>query len=390
MSPPRNTGPRTNTSITRASEKLRHAITETWKLQPFYVSLYAILLSFIIGGVLIALIGVNPLTAYWALLRGMFGDGDRLAGSLARSVPFIGSALALAFAFRAGLFNIGAEGQLLAGGITAAYVGALSWMADLPGIVAIPVIMLAGTFGGAIWGGIPGVLRTKTGAHEVISTIMLNSVILFAARWMVGSRDPVVLRDTASTVPRTKPISDTAVLPELVDSQPNLHLGLFALVGLCFVVAFVLNRSSFGFEIETVGLNPHAAHYAGINVNKVLVLAMAASGAFAGLAAASEISGTNGHFQPGTFFLMGFDGIAIALLARTKPVVIIAAALLWGAMLSGAPLMQQEANMSIDVVRIIQALVLLFVAADAIVRYLFRVKTQDASPFQAISVEGAM
>ncbi|MCY4271258.1 MAG: ABC transporter permease [bacterium] len=379
--------------ITRASGHLHRLLTEAWRLQPLYVSLYAILLSFLIGGVLISMIGVNPLTAYWALLRGMVGNGERLAGSLARSVPFIGSALALALPFRAGLFNIGAEGQLLAGGLTAAYVGALSWMSDVPGIVAIPLILIAGTMGGAAWGGIPGVLRTKTGAHEVISTIMLNSVVLFAARWMVGSRDPVVLRDTDSTVPRTDPIADTAVLPELVDSQPVLHTGLFALLGLCVVVAFMLNRTNFGFEIATVGLNPHAAHYAGMNVNRVIVLAMAAAGAFAGLAAASEVSGTNGHLQPGTFFLMGFDGIAIALLARTKPVAIIAAALLWGSMLSGAPLMQQEADMSIDVVRIIQALVLLFVAADAIVRYLFQVREQGQqgqSPFQAASVEGAV
>ncbi|MYG93433.1 MAG: ABC transporter permease [Acidimicrobiia bacterium] len=361
-------------------------MTQAWRLQPLYVSLYAILLSFLIGGILISVIGVNPLTAYWALLRGMVGDGNKLAGSLARSVPFIGSALALAFAFRAGLFNIGAEGQLLAGGLTAAYVGALSWMGNLPGILTIPLILMAGTLGGAIWGGIPGVLRTKTGAHEVISTIMLNSVVLFVARWMVGSRDPVVLRDTESTVPRTKTISDTAVLPELVDSLPTLHFGLLALTGLCFVVAFINNRTSLGFEIQTVGLNPHAAHYAGMNVHRVIVLTMAASGAFAGLAAASEISGTSGYFQPGTFFLMGFDGIAIALLARTQPIAIIAASLLWGSMLSGAPLMQQEANMSIDVVRIIQALVLLFVAADAMVRYLFKVRKQDQSPFQANTI----
>lgn len=377
---------KTDLGITGVSGQLHRFLTQAWRLQPLYVSLYAILLSFLIGGILISVIGVNPLTAYWALLRGMVGDGNKLAGSLARSVPFIGSALALAFAFRAGLFNIGAEGQLLAGGLTAAYVGALSWMGNLPGILTIPLILMAGTLGGAIWGGIPGVLRTKTGAHEVISTIMLNSVVLFVARWMVGSRDPVVLRDTESTVPRTKTISDTAVLPELVDSLPTLHFGLLALTGLCFVVAFINNRTSLGFEIQTVGLNPHAAHYAGMNVHRVIVLTMAASGAFAGLAAASEISGTSGYFQPGTFFLMGFDGIAIALLARTQRIAIIAASLLWGSMLSGAPLMQQEANMSIDVVRIIQALVLLFVAADAMVRYLFKVRKQDQSPFQANTI----
>jgi simple sugar transport system permease protein len=127
------------------------------------VPFYALLLSFIVGGVLIAIIGVNPFEAYWALLRGAFGSPERHAGSIARSVPFVGSALALAFAFRAGLFNIGAEGQLLVGGVTAAWVGTWAFMYDTPGILAIPIIILAGFIGGAFWGGIPGVLRAKTG-----------------------------------------------------------------------------------------------------------------------------------------------------------------------------------------------------------------------------------
>ena len=375
-----------DSGLSRASVLAHRFIHEAWRLQPLYVSLYAVLLSFVVGGVLISIIGVNPFTAYWALLRGMVGGGSEIAGSVARSVPFMGSALALAFAFRAGLFNIGAEGQLLAGGITAAWVGALSWMADVPGIAANPRVLIAGTLGGMIWGGIPGVLRAKTGAHEVISTIMLNSLALFGVRWMVNSRDPVVLRDTGSTVPRTEPISNTSVLPELVGSHPRLHLGVLVMIGVCAVVAFVLRRTTFGFEVGTVGLNPHASHYAGISVNRVIVASMAVSGALAGLAAASEVSGTVGFFQPGTFFFMGFDGIAIALLARTNPLAIIAAALLWGSMLSGAPLMQQEADVSIDVVRIILALVLLFVAADAIVRYLFRVRELHKDPLKAAAI----
>jgi simple sugar transport system permease protein len=349
-------------------------IRVAWDLQPLLVPLYAVLLSFIVGGVLIAMIGVNPFEAYWALLRGMFGGWDRVAGSIARSVPFMGSALALAFAFRAGLFNIGAEGQLLIGGITAAWVGTLTFMFHTPGIIAIPIIVTAGAVGGYIWGWIPGVLRARTGAHEVITTIMLNSIALFSVRWLVNSRDPVILRDLTASVPRTKAISPTAVLPTIVDSQPNLHMGLFVLVALCFVVAFVLSRTIFGFETITVGTNPNAAHYAGVNVNRIIILAMALSGAFAGIAAASEVSGTNQFFQPGTFAFIGFDGIAIALLARANPIAIIPASLLWGSLLAGAPLMQLEAGVSIDVVRIIQSMVLLFVAADAIVRYIFRLK----------------
>ena len=175
-------------------------------------------------------------------------------------------------------------------------------------------------------------------------------------------------------MPKTKPVASNAVLPELVDSEPTLHWGLFVLLALCAVIAFVLNRTNFGFEVNTVGINPHAAHYAGISVDRIIIYAMGISGACAGLAAASEVSGTIQIFQPGHFAFMGFDGIAIALLARGKPMAIIPASLLWGALLSGAPLMQQEADVSIDVVRIIQSMVLLFVAADAIVRYLFRIR----------------
>ena len=148
------------------------------------------------------------------------------------------------------------------------------------------------------------------------------------------------------------------------------------MVALCVVIWYVLRRTTFGLETITVGTNPHAARYAGISVNRIIVLAMVLSGGFAGLAAASEVAGTNGFFQPGTFAFIGFDGIAIALLARTNPLAIIPAALLWGALLSGAPLMQQEADVSIDVVRIIQSMVLLFVAADAIVRFVFRMKRE--------------
>ncbi len=248
---------------------------------------------------------------------------------------------------------------------------------------AVPIILIAGALGGMIWGGVPGVLRARTGAHEVISTIMLNSIALFITRWLVNSRDPVILRDTTASVPRTKQLPESAILPEIADSQPPLHLGLFVMIAVCIAVAFVLRRTVLGFEVITVGTNPHAAHYAGIGVNRIIILAMALSGAFAGVAAAGEISGTTQTFQPGTFAFIGFDGIAIALLARANPIAIIPASLLWGSLLAGAPLMQQEADVSIDVVRIIQAMVLLFVAADAIVRYLFRLRGDGGRHIEA-------
>jgi simple sugar transport system permease protein len=346
-----------------------------WAMQPVVVTFLALVLAVIVGAVLMLAVGVNPLDAYWALLRGMYGSWERVAGSAARSVPFVGSALALAFAMRAGLFNIGAQGQLLVGGVTAAWVGSWSWMFDVPSIIAVPVIILAGFVGGALWGGIPGVLRAKTGAHEVISTIMLNSIALFGTTWLINSTDPLMLRDVDASVPRSNPISPTAYLPELVSSNPPLHAGIFVLIALAVLVWWVLRRTSFGFATTTVGTNPHAAQYAGINVNRMIIVAMLLAGGFAGISAASEVAGTTHVFQPGTFAAMGFDGIAIALLARANPIGILASSFLWGSLLAGAPTMQQEADVSIDVVRIIQAMILLFVAADAIVRWVFRLPT---------------
>ncbi|MCH7790560.1 MAG: ABC transporter permease [Acidobacteria bacterium] len=345
-----------------------------FQLQPVLVPFYALFLSVIAGGLLMLAAGVNPIDAYWALLRGMFGSADRIAGSVARSVPYVGSALALTFAARAGLFNIGAEGQMLIGGVAAGWVGTWAFLADAPGVLLISAIVLAGIIGGGFWGFIPGVLRVTTGAHEVITTIMLNSIALFLTRWLVNSRDPVVLRDITNTAPSTRPIPDAGRLPELVDSNPPLHWGVFLMIAAAVLVWFVFKRTTLGFEMTTVGTNPLAANYAGIGVSKILVIAMTVSGALAGLAAASEVSGTNGVFQPGAFLAIGFDGIAIALLARGNPIAILPASLLWGAMLSGAPLMQAETGASIDIVRVIQALVLLFVAADAIVRQIFRLK----------------
>lgn len=355
-------------------------------LQPLLVPLLAIVAALVVGAGAILVIGENPIEAYWALLRGMYGSSDRVAASLGRSTPFIGASLAVAFAFRAGLFNIGAEGQLLVGATAAAWIGTWSFTRDLPGAVAIPVLLVAGIVAGFAYGGIPGALKARTGAHEVIVTIMLNSIALLYVRWLVNSQDPVLLRDASSSVPRTAPIEASARLPELVDSEPGLHIGFFIMIALAILAWFVLQRTTFGFEVRTVGTNADAARYAGINVGRTILLAMAISGAFAGLAGAGEISGTSGFLSPGVFINIGFDSIAIALLARANPFAIIPASILWGSMLSGAGLMQQEVGLSIDAVRIIQALVLLFVAADVIVRTVFRIRRKDAGAFETTTL----
>lgn len=363
-----------NDKIDRGMKSLHEKIRETFSIQPVLVPFLAIVLAVIVGGILMWITGSNPFDAYWALLRGMVGSWKNLAASISRSTPYVGSALAMAFAFKAGLFNIGVEGQLIAGGVAAGWAATWAFTADLPGILAIPLVLLVGVVAGGLWAGVPGVLRSRTGAHEVISAIMMNNIAILLFTWIVNSRDPVILADPNSTSPRTRPVAAVARLPELVASTPRLHLGTFVMIALCVLFSFLLMRTVYGFEVRTTGANPGAAHYAGISVNRIIVTVMLISGAMAGLAAAGEVSGTYHFFTPGALRSIGFDGIAIALLARANPYAILPAALLWGSMLSGAGLMQQEAGVSIDVVRIVLSLVLLFVAADAIVRYVFRIR----------------
>lgn len=354
-------------------------IRRTLQLQPILVPILAIVLALVAGSFIILAIGADPIESYWALARGMFGNGDRAAASVARSTPFIGASLAVAFAFRAGLFNIGAEGQLLVGATTAAWVGTWTQLGDAPGIISVTAVLVAGALAAFIYGAIPGYLKARSGAHEVIVTIMLNGIAALGLAWLVGSQNPFILRDPAASSPRTRRISESAHLPDIIDSAPPLHLGFLIMIVLCAFVWFVLKRTTFGFEVRTVGENAEAARYAGMHVGRTIMVTLALSGAFAGLAGASQVSGTTGSITSGAFTNIGFDSIAIALLARANPYAVIPASILWGAMLSGAGLMQQEVGLSLDVVRIVQALVLLFVAADVIVRTVFRLRRAEGA-----------
>jgi simple sugar transport system permease protein len=220
----------------------------------------------------------------------------------------------------------------------------------------------------------------------VITTIMLNNIAVLIVRWLVTSQDPLILRDTTASVPRTATLPKSARLPEVIATQPPMHLGFFLAIGLCAIVWFILRRTTFGFQVRTVGTNPNAAKYAGMGVNRTIIAVMALSGAFAGLAGAGEITGTSGFLSPGVFVGIGFDAIAIALLARANPFAIILTSILWGSMLSGAGLMQQDSGISIDLVRVVQALVLLFVAADVIVRTIFRVRRTSATALETTAI----
>lgn len=364
------TAPRTD----RDGDAMHRAVEAYFRLAPVTVPIYAVLTAVVVGSLVILAAGSNPIEAYSALFRGAFGSGPAIAKTLARSTPFIIASLAVVLGFKAGLFNIGAEGQLLAGAVTAAWVGTWSGVATLPGVAAATFVIVMGFAGGFLWGAIPGALKARTGAHEVIVTIMLNAIAVRLVEWVINSREPVLLLDVKASVPHTERIADAARLPMLVPDTP-LHVGFLIALLLCAAVWFVLQRTTFGFEIRTVGANANAARYAGMSVGRTVVLVLALCGALAGVAGAGEVTGgAEGHLTAGFLRNIGFDSIAIALLARANPFAVIPAAILWGALLVGAGTMQLQAGVSSDLVFVVQALVILFVAADAIVRWIFRVR----------------
>jgi ABC-type uncharacterized transport system permease subunit len=305
------------------------------------------------------------------------GDGGQIikafnpiSESLLAATPLIFTGLAVALGFRSGLFNIGAEGQLYVGAIVATFVGFS--VHGLPMFVHLPLAIGAGFLGGALWGLIPGLLKARTGAHEVIVTIMLNYVSYQLVTWVLrqswyqrpGRNDPV------------SPIVDpSAIIPPIIDGL-RLNWGfVLALVAAAFV-SWLLFRSTLGFEFRAVGFNPSAARYAGMSISKALVLTMAICGGLAGLAGTTEILGVTKALTPGFSPGYGFDGIAIALLGGSSPLGVVLSAILFGALRAGATPMQAATGIPIDLVVVIQALVIMFVAAPALIREMYRIKAR--------------
>lgn len=292
------------------------------------------------------------------------------AESLVATTPYIFAGLALALGFRCGLFNIGAEGQLFVGALASVWVGYS--LKGLPAVIHLPLALGAGALGGAIWAGIPGLLKAKTGAHEVITTIMMNYIAFRLSDYLITG--PM---KRPGFVPVTPFVQESARLLRFF-SDPNirLHAGFLLALGMAVLVWWFLFKTTLGFEIRTVGANPNAARYAGISVTRNYVFAMALSGALAGLAGTVQVLGVDYWLGQAFSSGYGFDSIALALLGKSHPLGVVLAALLFGTLRNGATRMQSTARIPVDIISIVQALVIMFIAAPAIIRAIYRVRAE--------------
>ena len=326
--------------------------------------------------------------AYGGLLTGALGDPSTIVAKLTSgnakaaasafyplsetvvaASPLVFTGLAVALGFRAGLFNIGGEGQVIAGGLAAGFVGFS--VHGLTGFVELPLALFAGFLAGFLWGFVPGLLKARTGAHEVITTIMLNYVAIYLTYYLLNTK---LFQRPGRTDPISKAVDSAAMLPSFAAVNLRLHAGALLAVAVAIAVYFLLWRTTLGFEFRAVGANPDASRAAGIGVGRVIVLAMALSGGLAGLAGANIILGVQYSITPGFSSGLGFDGITVALLGRGNPVGVVAAALLFGGLRAGAVQMQAATSTPVDIVQVIEALVIMFVAAPALIRAIYRLR----------------
>lgn len=289
-----------------------------------------------------------------------------LTESLVTATPYIFAGLAVAIGFRCGLFNIGAEGQFFMGALGAAYVGYS--IQGLPWFIHLPLAILGGALAGAIWGAVPGYLKAKFGAHEVVNTIMMNWIAFRLSDWLLTG--PMM---ASGFRPVTPNIQKAAELPRFFSDPLRFNWGFVLALVVAYLVYWFLFKTTLGFEIRAVGANPDGSKYAGMSVVRNFVLVMVLSGGLAGLAGAAQVLGVDHWVGQGFSAGYGFDAIALALLGKSHPFGVVLSAILFGILRSGATRMQSLAGIPIDIISIIQGLVIIFVAAPIIIRWLFRI-----------------
>lgn len=380
-----------------AREQARSSLAYRITSSPIVLSVAALVASLVVGGLLIML--TDPVVlkrsqyffarpsstfkaaweaasqAYLALFEGSVYNfhghtfTDRiypLTETLTVATPLIFGGLAVAVAFRAGLFNIGAQGQIIAGAVLAGYVG-FAW--EMPWPVHLLLVVVGGAVGGAIWGGIVGLLKARTGAHEVILCIMLNYIALNLVLYLLTL--PAFQREGSSN-PISPPLKDSAMFPKMFGDSYRLHWGFALAVLAVLFVSWLINRSTTGFRLRAVGANPVAARGAGIGVARGYVVVMLISGALAGLAGTAQVSGTEKVLTGDVAASFGFDAITVALLGRSTPWGTFWAGLLYGAFRAGGVAMQTNTGTNINIVLVVQSMIVLFIAAPPLVRAIFR------------------
>ncbi|MBN1453319.1 MAG: ABC transporter permease [Anaerolineales bacterium] len=362
-------------------------------IQTLLVPALAVFTGLVIGAIAIIASGENAFKAYGALFSGSFGSPQQIiegirvyfetgetrqllrgiypiTESLVAATPYIFAALSVALGFRCGLFNIGAEGQVLMGALSSAFVGYS--ITGLPAFIHLPLALLAGALGGAVWGMIPGYLKARFGAHEVVNTIMMNWIAFKLSDWLLNG--PM---KASGFRPVTPNIEATAELPRFFSDPLRFNWGFVLALAVAYFVYWFLFKTTLGFEIRSVGANPDAAKYAGMNVTRNFVLVMSMAGALAGLAGSAQVLGVDRWVGQGFSAGYGFDAIALALLGKSHPLGVVLASLLFGFLRSGATRMQSIAGIPIDIISIIQGLVVIFVAAPAIIRWIYRIRIQS-------------
>lgn len=356
------------------------------KINSLKLTLLAVFSALIVGAFIIVASDIDNLksgnigsafstvgSAYWALVVGSFGSLRAISNTINSATPLILCGVSVAIAFKAGLFNIGATGQMLAGGMTALWVG---FGMNGPGLVQVPLAIIAGAIGGAVFGAIPGILKARTGAHEVITTIMLNNMAAFFVLWLLKTD---LFQREDRTDPISKLVSTHGRMPRLfgfLDGRSDLVAHIGFIVAILSVIAFswFLKKTTTGFEFRAYGLNADAATYAGMHVKRLTVLAMMFAGGFAGLAGAAEVLGTYGYASVNFAGNIGFDAIAIALLGQSTPLGTFVAAVLFGALQAGGRQMQTNSDVPIDLIVVLRALIVMFIAAPLLIKTIWRTK----------------